>query len=202
MRTPSPSLIVATAALVVASTGTGVAASRYLITSSRQVKPGALAASDLSRAARRSLRGRRGPAGPPGPRGPQGAPGAHGAAGATGPAGPAGATGPRGPSDAWLLRRLDEANGVRLPAGSYVVSGTVYFGTAAAPRCTTWHTTGPGTASGTISFGPATNQEYTLPVASSFTAEGPTTVFVECTGGGGASVNPVVTITQVEQLHP
>lgn len=68
MRRPSASLIVATTALFVSLGGTGLAASHYLLTSTRQIKPAVLR--ELEK------------------RGPRGQPGATGAAGATGPQGP------------------------------------------------------------------------------------------------------------------
>jgi len=57
MKRPSASMVVATIALCVSVVGTGVASSRYLITSTRQIKPSVLA----------SLRGKAGPIGPAGP---------------------------------------------------------------------------------------------------------------------------------------
>jgi hypothetical protein len=66
--------VVATFALVFAMSGGALAASHYLITSTKQIKPSVL----------KSLAGKAGPAGP------------AGANGAAGPAGPAGGTGPAG----------------------------------------------------------------------------------------------------------
>jgi predicted sugar kinase len=63
-RRPSPALIVAFLALFVAA-GSGAAASRWVITSSSQVKSGSIQLSDLSPAARRTLRGRTGAPGVP-----------------------------------------------------------------------------------------------------------------------------------------
>jgi hypothetical protein len=80
IRRPSPATAVALVALFFALAGTGTAA-RLLITSSSQIRNGAIQAVDLSRNAQRTLRGRRGARGPQGPAGPQGA---------TGPQGPAG----------------------------------------------------------------------------------------------------------------
>jgi len=88
LRRPSPAMVVACLALFVASAGTSIAASHYLITSTKQIKPSVL----------KQLKGARGPAGPsatpaaalPGQKGDTGA------TGATGPAGPKGDTGANG----------------------------------------------------------------------------------------------------------
>ena len=81
MRKPSAALVVATAALVMSTVGTSLAAKQYVISSPKQVKPGSISLSALSKNARKALRGARGP------RGRTGAPGAGGAAGAAGAAG-------------------------------------------------------------------------------------------------------------------
>jgi hypothetical protein len=70
--------VVATLALVFAMSGGALAASKYLITSAKQIKPSVLA----------SLKGKAGPVG---------SNGAPGAAGPAGPAGPVGGVGPQGP---------------------------------------------------------------------------------------------------------
>ena len=90
MRRPSPSLVVATVAVVLAGTGSAVAARAI---TSKDIKDGAIALADLSAAARAGLAGNRGPQGPVGPAGANGANGANGKDGATGPQGPAGAAG-------------------------------------------------------------------------------------------------------------
>ena len=81
MRTPSAALVVATAALVMSTVGTSLAARHYVISSPQQVKPGSISLAALSKGARKALRGARGPRG------------RDGAAGAVGAAGAAGATG-------------------------------------------------------------------------------------------------------------
>ena len=68
MRKPSAALVVACTALVMATIGTSVAATGYTITSSKQVKPGAISLANLSKSARKALHGTRGPAGPEGRR--------------------------------------------------------------------------------------------------------------------------------------
>jgi Collagen triple helix repeat (20 copies) len=87
--------VTATLALTLALTGGAYAASRYVITSTRQISP----------KVRRALKGKPGKPGPAGPAGPTGPTGPAGTAGSTGgngetgpqgPAGPAGASGPQG----------------------------------------------------------------------------------------------------------
>jgi hypothetical protein len=76
----SPATAIATVALVFAMTGGAYAASKYLITSTKQISPKVL----------KSLKGK------PGPAGANGANGAGGPAGPTGPAGGTGAAGTNG----------------------------------------------------------------------------------------------------------
>src|SRR5688500_11083429 len=96
MRLPSPAMVVACVALVVALSGTGYAAVKLTRNSvgATQIRPGAVRSSevkDRSLRARDFARGQR-------RRGAAGAPGGRGPAGPAGPAGPVGATGPTGPS--------------------------------------------------------------------------------------------------------
>ena len=62
MKRPSAPLVISLAALFFALTGAAIAASPYIITSTRQIKPNVL----------RVLRGTRGPVGPVGPQGAAG----------------------------------------------------------------------------------------------------------------------------------
>jgi hypothetical protein len=84
VKLPGPAMVVAVGALVVASTGSAIAAKRYLLTSTKQISPSVL----------KQLRGQTGK------QGPRGAQGAVGASGASGAGGAGGAPGPVGPSTA------------------------------------------------------------------------------------------------------
>jgi hypothetical protein len=90
-RRPTPASIIAVVALFVALGGTAVAASRYIITSTSQIKPSVL--KDL-----RGHNGATGPAGATGQAGAAGQAGAQGVPGSAGTAGEKGATGNEGPS--------------------------------------------------------------------------------------------------------
>jgi hypothetical protein len=74
--------VIAVLAMVMSLTG-GALAAKYVITSTKQIKPSVL----------KALKGKRGPAGPPGALGPAGPTGATGPQGAKGDAGPEGAAG-------------------------------------------------------------------------------------------------------------
>jgi len=74
MRRPSPATTIACIALFFSLAGTGLAAGKYLLTSTKQIKPSVL----------NSLKGKQGPRGLQGLAGPAGAVGAAGAAGAAG----------------------------------------------------------------------------------------------------------------------
>lgn len=91
---PSPAMVVACIAVVLAMTGSAFAA-RALITGA-DIQNGSITRADLSRGTLRSLTGRRGPAGTDGFSGARGPQGDTGPAGPQGPAGPAGPQGPRG----------------------------------------------------------------------------------------------------------
>lgn len=108
LRKPSPAMIVACIALMFSMTGTGIAASHYLITNTHQIKPSVLDKLKGSQGAA----GPQGAAGAPGPQGqsgvilvkgeagpagPAGLKGFDGVEGNTGAIGPEGSTGPTGP---------------------------------------------------------------------------------------------------------
>ena len=93
-------LIAVLAAVLAVTSGAFAAANHYLITSSSQIKDGAVSAADLSPAARNALQGEKGntgAAGRQGLAGAQGLKGDTGATGAQGSKGDTGATGAQGP---------------------------------------------------------------------------------------------------------
>jgi hypothetical protein len=102
--------VAVTLALVFALSGGAYAAGRYVITSTKQIKPSVL----------KQLRGAAGPAGKAGaagPSGPAGSPGAAGAAGVRGEAGTAGAEGKEGSRGEKGLKGEKGEKGEPWPAG-------------------------------------------------------------------------------------
>ncbi len=94
-RRPSPALIISILALVLALSGSAVAAKRYLITNPKQISPKVM--KKLVKMAARQAARAPGAPGAPGVAGAPGAAGAPGVAGAPGSAGPPGAPGAQGP---------------------------------------------------------------------------------------------------------
>jgi hypothetical protein len=94
--------LIAVLVVVLAVTSGGfAAANHYLITSSSQIRNGAVSAADLSPAAHKALQGKKGDTGATGPQGPagaQGTPGLPGTPGATGPQGAPGKDGKDAPT--------------------------------------------------------------------------------------------------------
>ncbi len=91
--------VAVTFALVFAMSGGAYAASRYVITSTKQIKPGVLAQLKGKAGAQGSA-GAQGPAGPAGAAGPQGPAGVKGETGGTGKEGPQGPEGKEGKAGA------------------------------------------------------------------------------------------------------
>ena len=154
LRRPSLSLVVALLALVVACSGTAVAAASLAANTvgtpqlknnavtSAKVKNGTLKKTDFKPGT--LLQGPAGPAGPQGasgPAGPDGAPGPDGATGPTGaqgqpgPAGPAGPAGAPGPAGSARGKIWVQANGVAIGATGVFASGTTVTHPATGEYC-------------------------------------------------------------------
>jgi hypothetical protein len=119
LRLPSPALVISILALIVALSGTAIAAKRYLITNTKQISPAAL--KQLTRLAATQVK-----------QGAAGAAGANGTAGATGAAGASGERGPAGPGavvywavvnpEGTLARHgTSQTSAERIEVGSYVI---------------------------------------------------------------------------------
>jgi hypothetical protein len=124
---PSGSMLVALLALVMATTGSAVAAS--LITS-QQIKNGTIQTADISKKAQKTLKGKRGATGAQGAQGPQGLKGDTGPKGDTGASGPKGDTGQIGPAGPFLdaLPNGKSIRGVFGFANDGTVSGQIAEG--------------------------------------------------------------------------
>jgi hypothetical protein len=115
--------VTATLALVFAMSGGALAASHYVINSTKQINPKIL----------KALKGRTGPHGAIGAAGAKGAAGSRGSSGATGSQGPTGGTGPSGISGYEVVEGpigAGSGSGINLatstakcPAGKHVLGG-------------------------------------------------------------------------------
>jgi len=199
-------LALGTIALALALAGGAWAGKQYMITSSRQVKPGALTLRNLSKGAVRHLhgaKGKRGATGPRGPKGDTGAPGQKGDKGDKGDSGInsplvytfAGATGPDtgicsdnngAPNKGWATDTYDATYVVATqPDGSYVITKVVkgtFITTAGVSQPLTCSTTQTGGVQGTF-YGTET---ITVPADSGFDA------FASC----GAACSPNTNSTE------
>ncbi len=121
-RLPSPALVISILALVVALSGTAIAAKRYLITNTQQISPAAL--KQLTKLAATQVK-----QGAAGPAGAAGATGAAGTAGAAGAPGERGAPGPGAivywavvnPEGTLARHGNSETGAEQIGVGSYVV---------------------------------------------------------------------------------
>ncbi|GAA1780555.1 hypothetical protein GCM10009795_028530 [Nocardioides hankookensis] len=114
-------------ALAIVITGTtSYAASKYVVTSSKQVKDGSLSTADLSKKARVQLHGARGSAGPQGMQGPTGQ---------AGPVGPSHAYSATMPASVALPASTGQTlMTVNVPAGDYVVMARIQGETGSDPN--------------------------------------------------------------------
>jgi hypothetical protein len=141
-RRPSPAMILALVALVVASAGSATAAS-VLITDSSQVERGSINSGDLANGrgvntADLTARAKRALAPKPGPQGAEGERGAQGPAGARGDAGPPGQPGADGTARAFAYVNadgtLDEGNSKGINSASRAQEGIYCFDLASTVR--------------------------------------------------------------------
>lgn len=108
--------VVATLALLFAMSGGALAASHYLINSTKQISPKVLSTLKGT--------GKAGSQGPPGPAGLQGTAGAQGQPGAPGQPGGPGEPGPPGPNG--VVSAITSKTGtLKVPAGTYLILGFV-----------------------------------------------------------------------------
>jgi hypothetical protein len=128
---------------VLAVTSGAFAANHYLITSSSQIKNGAISASDLSSAARKALQGQKGSTGAAGPQGHAGAQGPKGDTGAAGTPGKDGAPGNDG---------APGKDGADAPAPEYGV-GAVWVTRSASPSAWAKYSTRLGSPVGDTTGG-------------------------------------------------
>jgi hypothetical protein len=141
-RRPSPALVVAIVALVVASAGSATAAS-VLITGSSQVERGSINSGDLANGrgvnvADLSAQAKKALSPKPGPQGPEGERGGQGPAGARGEVGPPGQPGADGTARAFAYVNadgtLDQGNSKGVNSVSRPAQGIYCFDLAAAAR--------------------------------------------------------------------
>ena len=174
-------LIAVLAAVLAVTSGAFAAANHYLITSSSQIKDGAVSAADLSPAARKALQGQQGAVGSAGPQGlagAQGPKGDNGATGAQGSKGDNGATGAQG-------SKGDTGAGARATRATRAIPASAPTSRVWSPRptarasCRPKGDKGIGAAAldnGTIGFAPAADAPLGSTVLDSRDAGGPVVV--------------------------
>jgi hypothetical protein len=205
-------MVVALLALVMATTGSAVAAS--LITS-KQIKDGTIQTKDISKKARKALKGNRGAQGPAGAAGPQGPKGDAGAAGAAGAKGDKGDKGDRGPSNSYGAqgtgnRQLSTsaatplvATSVSLAAGDYVVIGETGLTNISGATRDAWCTldSSSGQIGETRSYDIASQRSSDATVIGHVSLSATDTVALNCYAGGTGVFIPAASTPAVEAIQ-
>ena len=210
-RRPSPSMIVALIALFAALGGTA-AATRYLIRSPKQLRPGVITERLLAHSVRVKLArvGNTGNTGPAGPVGPKGAKGDRGDTGPQGPVGPSAGystNGVGGFNFATGDQNLVATLGV--PAGSYVVTATAdvdnHGSNAPDVTCRTETTDTSPALVQTVTVTAAVGAEVTLPMTGTATLSADGGFRVMCTQPASSNLhltNAHLTAVRVGALTP
>ena len=201
-------MIVALVALFAALGGTA-AATRYLVSSAKQLKPGVITEKLLAHSVRVKLArvGNTGNTGPAGPVGPKGAKGDKGDTGEQGPMGPSAGYSASGTPGA-LNAGANTYATVNVPAGSYVVHANADIanlgGTPTKVQCTleTLDGTALDSVEGTAA---ATTGEVTLPLdgATALAAQGG--FRISCAESGGQTLqleSARLTAVRLGSLNP
>lgn len=200
--------VVATLALVFAMSGGALAASKYLITSTKQISPKVI----KSLKGKAGPRGKQGLAGPTGPAGKEGQAGKNGENGKEGPPGPSDAYEASSP-EATEVSTTPKTLTVTLPPGSYDITGKAQNQNHNSTKSSLLHCE---LLAGTESLDEMyvnslpDSSEYgygdsAAIVHASLVTSATTTVTLECTNGGGATpifVNhPTLSAIKVGAVH-
>ncbi len=206
-RLPSPSLVVAFVALLVAlgggayaavNSGAGAVHTCYLKGHGdlRVVSAKAKCAKG-EKALTLNRRGAEAPIGTPGPSGPQGL---QGATGASGPQGPSAAFSTRVPLKALVVASPLEVAALQLPAGSYVISSTLWMqGASSAPEaisgliCTLAADGDSDRSQVQVQMSKTFNAHVPVALNVNHTGTTPFAATLTCEGTGSASISAVDT---------
>jgi len=204
-------MIVAVIALIASLAGTA-AATRYLVSSPRQLRPGVITERLLAHSVRVKLArvGNTGNTGPAGPVGPKGAKGDKGDTGETGPQGPVGPSAGYGASN---TAATDLAQGtttvvtVSVPAGNYVAHANVDLlnKDTAATTASCRLEDGTGTVLDAVSQTTAAGAEATIPLDGVVTLAAAGSLRVRCTETTGQNLHlngARITAVKVGSLNP
>lgn len=186
--------VAATLALVFSMSGGALAASHYLIRSTKQISPKVL----------KELKGRTGNTGATGKEGPAGKTGPEGKVGPEGPAGPSEAFGSTAKTEGVAGIAADIIRKVTVPAGDYTVSATVTMhnegSSATNPNCVLMHPSETffGEAETTV----AAKSWGDLALSGVVTTTGSTEIWLTCKAetSTGEWEAPTLTVTKVGSL--